>query len=59
MFSLSKENEWAFKIEKEDLEILKQGTIDFYSFSYYSSLVEEKMSLMQMEIYLMVGEIHI
>ena len=31
-----------FKIEKEDLEILKQGTIDFYSFSYYSSLVEGK-----------------
>ena len=31
-----------FKIEKEDLEILKQCTIDFYSFSYYSSLVEGK-----------------
>ena len=29
-----------FQIEEVDLEILQQGTIDFYSFSYYSSLVE-------------------
>lgn len=30
----------SFDIEERDLEILKEGTVDFYSFSYYSSLVE-------------------
>lgn len=29
-----------FDIEEGDMEILKNGTIDFYSFSYYASLVE-------------------
>ena len=29
-----------FEIAPGDLEILKQGTVDFYSFSYYASLVE-------------------
>lgn len=29
-----------FTIDRGDLEILKAGTIDYYSFSYYSSLVE-------------------
>ncbi|MBO6046441.1 MAG: family 1 glycosylhydrolase [Erysipelotrichaceae bacterium] len=29
-----------FEIEDGDLEILKEGTIDYLSFSYYSSLVE-------------------
>lgn len=29
-----------FEIEDGDLEILKKGTVDFYSFSYYASLVE-------------------
>lgn len=29
-----------FDIEEGDLEILKKGTVDFYSFSYYASLVE-------------------
>lgn len=29
-----------FDIEDGDAEILKKGTVDFYSFSYYSSLVE-------------------
>ena len=29
-----------FEMEDGDLEILKNGTVDFYSFSYYSSLVE-------------------
>lgn len=29
-----------FDIKEDDLEILKKGVIDFYSFSYYSSLVE-------------------
>lgn len=31
-----------FDIEENDLKILKEGTVDFYSFSYYSSLVEGK-----------------
>lgn len=29
-----------FDIDEEDADILKEGTVDFYSFSYYSSLVE-------------------
>ena len=29
-----------FEIEEGDLELLKEGTIDYYTFSYYSSLVE-------------------
>lgn len=29
-----------FKIDEGDLEILKKGTVDFYSFSYYASMVE-------------------
>lgn len=29
-----------FEIEDGDLEILQKGTVDFYSFSYYASLVE-------------------
>ena len=29
-----------FDIEAGDEEILKNGVVDFYSFSYYSSLVE-------------------
>lgn len=31
-----------FKIQEGDIEILQKGTCDFYSFSYYSSLVEGK-----------------
>lgn len=31
-----------FDIKEGDLDILKEETIDFYSFSYYSSLVEGK-----------------
>ncbi len=30
----------SFEIADGDLEILRQGTVDFYSFSYYASLVE-------------------
>lgn len=30
----------SFDIAEGDLEILRQGTVDFYSFSYYASLVE-------------------
>lgn len=29
-----------FEIEEGDLELLKEGTVDYYTFSYYSSLVE-------------------
>lgn len=29
-----------FDIEEGDLELLKEGTVDYYTFSYYSSLVE-------------------
>lgn len=29
-----------FVIEEGDMEILKEGTVDYYTFSYYSSLVE-------------------
>ncbi|WP_294578716.1 family 1 glycosylhydrolase [uncultured Thomasclavelia sp.] len=29
----------TFNIDQDDLEILKKGTIDFYSFSYYASMV--------------------
>ncbi len=29
-----------FEIEDGDLDILKKGTVDYYSFSYYASLVE-------------------
>jgi len=32
-----KENGVSLKMEKEDAEILKQGTVDFVSFSYYMS----------------------
>lgn len=31
-----------FYVKEEDLDILKKGTVDFYSFSYYASLVEGK-----------------
>lgn len=30
-----KENNIEIKMEEQDLEILKQGTVDFYTFSYY------------------------
>lgn len=30
----------SFEIADGDLDILRQGTVDFYSFSYYASLVE-------------------
>lgn len=29
-----------FEIEEGDLDLLKEGTVDYYTFSYYSSLVE-------------------
>lgn len=32
-----KENNIKFKIEDGDLEVLKRGTVDFYTFSYYMS----------------------
>lgn len=32
-----KENHVSLQIEPEDLEILKKGTVDFYTFSYYMS----------------------
>lgn len=39
-FSYQKRMNAHFDIEEGDLEILRNGVIDFYSFSYYSSLVE-------------------
>lgn len=38
--SYQKKKNAHFDIKEGDLDILKQGTVDFYSFSYYASLVE-------------------
>ena len=35
-----KDHNITVRMEPEDAEILKEGTVDFYSFSYYSSAVE-------------------
>ncbi|VEU58469.1 glycoside hydrolase family 1 protein [Mycoplasmopsis gallinacea] len=36
-----KDNGITLNITKEDLELLKEGTVDYFSFSYYSTSVED------------------